>query len=244
MRIAICDDSQREQEQFIKALHGWDPTRQPECFLTGAALLEAAKQEPPFDIVFLDIYMPDENGVDIAGELQKVSPETGIVFVTTSQEHAVAAFSLQALHYLVKPVTTEGIVESFRRLTQLRQRQRPMATFATGWGSSTVYLDEIYYLQSMDHAVDIYLTGSRQLRVWATLTELEQKLNDSFLKLNRSTIVNMEQIEQMGVDSCILRNGTRLEFTRRDRTTIRAAYDNFLFARLSGRRSFGMGVRE
>lgn len=244
MRIAICDDSQREQEQFIKALHGWDPTRQPECFLTGAALLEAAKQEPPFDIVFLDIYMPDENGVDIAGELQKVSPETGIVFVTTSQEHAVAAFSLQALHYLVKPVTTEGIVESFRRLTQLRQRQRPMATFATGRGSSTVYLDEIYYLQSMDHAVDIYLTGSRQLRVWATLTELEQKLNDSFLKLNRSTIVNMEQIEQMGVDSCILRNETRLEFTRRDRTTIRAAYDNFLFARLSGRRSFGMGVRE
>ena len=244
MRIAICDDSKREQEQFIKALHGWDPTRQPECFLTGAALLEAAKQEPPFDIVFLDIYMPGENGVDIAGELQKVSPETGIVFVTTSQEHAVAAFSLQALHYLVKPVTRSGIVEAFRRLTQLRQRQRPMATFPTGRGSSTVYLDEIYYLQSMDHAVDIYLTGSRQLRVWAALTELEQKLNDNFLKLNRSTIVNMEQIEQMGVDSCILRDGTRLEFTRRDRNTIRAAYDNFLFARLSGRCSFGTGVRE
>lgn len=244
MRIAICDDSQREQEQFIKALHGWDPTRQPDCFLTGAALLEAAKQEPPFDIVFLDIYMPGENGVEIAGELQKVSPETGIVFVTTSQEHAVDAFSLHALHYLVKPVTRSGIVEVFRRLTQLRQRQRPMAAFPTGRGSSTVYLDEIYYLQSMDHAVDIYLTGNRQLRVWATLTELEQKLNDNYLKLNRSTIVNMEQIEQMGADSCILRDGTRLEFTRRDRNTIRAAYDNFLFARLSGRCSFGTGVRE
>ena len=244
MRIAICDDIQSEQEQFIKALHGWDPTRQPECFLTGAALLEAAKGKPPFDIVFLDIYMPGENGVEIAGELQKISPETGIAFVTTSEEHAVDAFSLHALHYLVKPVTTEGVVEAFRRLTQLRQSQRPMATFPTGRGSSTVYLDEIYYLQSMDHAVDIYLTGNRQLRVWATLTELEQKLNDNYLKLNRSTIVNMEQIEQMGVDSCILREGTRLGFTRRDRNTIRAAYDNFLFARLSGRRSFGTGVGE
>lgn len=243
MRIAICDDSQSEQEQFIKALHGWDPTRQPERFMTGAVLLEAAKQEPHFDIAFLDIYMPGENGVEIAAELQKVSPETGIVFITTSQEHAVDAFSLQALHYLVKLVTTEGIVEAFRRLTQLRERQRPMAAFPTGRGSSTVYLDEIYYLQSMNHAVDIYLTGSRQFRVWATLTELEQKLNDSFLKLSRSTIVNMEQIEQMDVDSCILRNGTRLEFTRRDRNTIRAAYDDFLFARLSGRRTFGTGVR-
>lgn len=244
MRIAICDDSRTEQAQFIKALHGWDPTRQSECFLTGAALLEAAKQEPPFDIVFLDIYMPGENGVEIAGALQKVSPKTGIVFVTSSREHAVDAFSLQALHYLVKPVTTEGVVEAFRRLIQLHQKQRPVATFPTGRGSYTVYLDEICYLQSMDHAVDIYLMGGRQLRVWASLTELRKKLDHNFLKLNRSTIVNMEQIEQMGVDSCILRNGTRLEFTRRDRNTIRAAYDDFLFSHLSSRRSFGTGVRE
>ena len=244
MRIAICDDIQSEQEQFIKALHGWDPTRQPECFLTGAALLEAAKGKPPFDIVFLDIYMPGENGVEIAGELQKISPETGIAFVTTSEEHAVDAFSLHALHYLVKPVTTQGIVEVFRRLTQLHQRQRPMAAFPTGRSNSTVYLDEIYYLQSMDHAVDIYLTGSRQLRVWAPLTELEQKLNDSFLKLNRSTIVNMEHIEQMNAVDCVMRDGSRQEFTRRDRNTIKAAYDNFLFARLSGRCSFVTGVRE
>ena len=237
MRIAICDDSQREQDQFIKALHGWDPTRQPECFMTGASLLEAAKQEPRFDIVFLDIYMPGENGVDIAGELQKISPQTGIVFVTTSLEYAVDAFSLQALHYLVKPVTTEGLVEAFRRLTKLHDRRRPMATFSTGRGSSTVYLDEIYYLQSMNHAVHIYLSGGRQLRVWATLTELEQKLNYNFLRLNRSSIVNMEQIEQMCVDSCILRNGSRLELARRDRNRIRSAYEDFLFARLSDRQN-------
>ena len=81
--------------------------------------MEAAKGKPPFDIVFLDIYLPGENGVDVAGELQRVSPETGIAFVTTSEEHAVDAFSLHALHYLVKPVTTEGIVEAFRRLTRL-----------------------------------------------------------------------------------------------------------------------------
>ncbi|MGN0546086.1 MAG: LytR/AlgR family response regulator transcription factor [Acutalibacteraceae bacterium] len=244
MRIAICDDSKTEQEQLIKALHGWDPTRLPECFPNGAALLEAAKREPHFDIAFLDIYLPGENGVEIAAELKKISPETGIVFVTTSEEHAVDAFSLHALHYLVKPVTTQGVVEAFRRLTQLHGERRPMATFSTGRGTHTVYIDEIYYLQSMDHAVDIYLTGGRQLRIWAPLSTLEQKLNDSFLRLNRSTIVNMEHIEQMSATDCVMRNGTRLEFTRRDRNTIRAAYDNFLFARLSGRQTFGTEVTE
>lgn len=244
MRIAICDDCQREQEQLIKALHGWDPTRRPECFVTGTDLLEAAKQEPTFDIVFMDIYMQGENGVEVAGLLKQLSPETGIVFVTTSEEHAVEAFSLQALHYLVKPVTTEGIVEAFRRLTQFQSTRRPMVSFTTRRGSHVVYMDEIYYLKSMDHAVDIYLTGGRQLRLWIPLMEAEQKLNENFLKLNRSTIANMEQIEQMGTRDCVMRDGTRLEFARRDRTAIRAAYDNFLFARLSGRIAFGTGVRD
>lgn len=76
------------------------------------------------------------------------------------------------------------------------------------------------------------------------MSTLEQKLNDSFLRLIRSTIVNMEQIEQMGIMGCIMRDGARLEFTRRDRAAIRTAYDNFLFARLSDRHPFGTEGRE
>lgn len=204
MRIAVCDDNPKDREQFIDALHGWDPTLRPECFSDGASLLEAAAEAPYFDIAFLDIYMPGENGVAIAGELKKVSPETGIVFVTTSAEHAVDAFSLHALHYLMKPVNTEGIVEAFRRLTQLIAKPRPRVTFGTGRSSYAVYLDEIYSVQSMDHALEISLINGRKLRLWSTLSEAEQKLDSSFLKLNRSTIVNMEQIEQLGTAECVM----------------------------------------
>lgn len=242
MRIAICDDEQKSWEQLIAALNGWDPTRQPECFSDGASLLRAAQEKENFDIVFLDIYMPGENGVDIAGELQRISPKTGIVFVTTSREHAVDAFSLHALHYLVKPVTTEGVVEAFRRLTQLKSRQRPTITLTAGHDSHTVYLDEIYYIQSINHATEVFLTKGRQIRVWTPLNELESRLGGYFLKINRGTVVNMEQIEQMGIDSCMLRDGTRLDFTRRKRGAIRAAYDSYLFSRLSERQGFGEEV--
>lgn len=240
MRIAICDDEQKSWEQLTAALHGWDPTRQPECFSTGAALLEAAgdQEKEYFDIVFLDIYMPGENGVDIAEELQRLSPKTGIVFVTTSREHAVDAFSLHALHYLVKPVTTEGVVEAFRRLTQLKSRQRPMITLTAGHDSHTVYLDEIGYIQSANHATEVFLTRGRQIRVWTPLNELEARLGGAFLRLSRGTIVNMEQIEQMGTGSCMLRDGTRLDFPRRERGAIRAAYDSYLFSRLCERQGF------
>lgn len=241
VRIALCDDEEQERKHFAEALHEWSPDYRPECFSSGDSLLAAAAapNREPFSIVFLDIYLPRENGVEIAKELKKISPETSIVFVTTSQEHAVDAFSLQALHYLIKPVTMEGIEEAFRRLAQLQGPKRTMMALTIGRDNVTLYMDEIIFLQSVKHAVEIFLTNDRQFKIWAPLNELEQRLNENFLKINRGTIVNMEQIEQMGADACVLRSGIRLDFPRRERGTIRNAYDNFLFSRLSQRKGFG-----
>ena len=235
MRIAVCDDSLREQEQFDEAMRGWDPTRAAEKFFSGAALLEAAKRLPAFDVVFLDIYMPGESGVDIARALKRTSPETEIVFVTTSEDHAVSAFSLGALHYLVKPVTTDGIVESFRRLAELRTRQRETLSFSVGGDVCTVFLSQICSLESGNHAVEVLLDDGRRLKTRTPLYELEQKTDKRFLKVNRGVIVNMDHIERMGTECCILRSGNRLFLAVRERSAICAAYNDYLLDRLSHR---------
>ncbi|MCC8140656.1 MAG: LytTR family DNA-binding domain-containing protein [Lachnospiraceae bacterium] len=241
MRIALCDDDRREQEEFLLALHEWDPDRMPEIFAEGRTLLDAASVSPPFDIAFLDIYMPTENGVDIANRLRELSPETGIVFVTNSTEHAVAAFSAHALHYLVKPVTTDGIRESFRRLTlsRMSRRERPVLHICVGRDNYSLYTDEIRYIQSANHATEIVMTDGRLYRVWQPMGELEAQLNEDFLKVQRGMIVNMDYIEQMGTDSCILRDGTRLLLSRSGKASIRRAYDNYVFSRLARRREQG-----
>ena len=238
MRIAVCDDDPLELEHFEEALQGWDPTRKAEKFLDGASLLEAAKGVPDFDIAFLDIYMPGENGVDIAKALREISPETGIAFVTTSTEHAVDAFSLNALHYLVKPVTTQGVVEAFRRLTELRRKQRETISFAVGTNRITVFLDQIYLLEGDNHVVTISLSDGRRLKVWRPFSELEQKLGGSFLRINRGIIVNMDYIAQMGANTCALQDGAQLPIAVRQSAAIRAAYDDYVFEQLSRRKSF------
>lgn len=235
MRIAVCEDDAMERVQFLDALRGWDPTRNAEVFSDGASLLKAAGMSPPFSIAFLDIYLPGENGMDVAAALREISPETEIVFVTTSREHAVQAYSLCALHYLVKPVTTEGIREAFKRLARQGTRTRSILTLSVGRSSHTVYQDEIVCLQSVNHAVEVSLTDGRTLKVWTPLNELEQRLDGMFLKINRGTLVNMEQIEQMGFHVCILRDGTRLSVSGRESASARTAYSDFLFSRLSER---------
>lgn len=233
MRIAVCDDDLKEQEQLEEALRAWDPSRGAENFFNGSSLMEAAGKLPPFDIVFLDIYMPGENGMDIARALKNISPETEIVFVTTSEDHAVSAFSLDALHYLVKPVTTEGIVASFRRLAEVRARQRETLSFSVGGDTYTVLLSQICSLISRNHVVEVSLDDGRQLRPRTPLYKLEQKLGGNFLKINRGVIVNMDHIERMGTDCCTLRTGSQLYLAARERNVIRAAYSDYLLDRLS-----------
>ena len=81
----------------------------------------------------------------------------------------------------------------------------------------------------------IYVKGEA---VFHYSTEDEKAPDYGICLLYTSTIVNMEQIEQMGTGSCMLRDGTRLDFPRRERGAIRAAYDSYLFSRLCGRQGF------
>lgn len=236
MRIAICDDDMREREQFEEALEAWDPTRTAEVFSNGESLLAAAKEYPRFDIAFLDIYLPGENGIDIAKRLREISPDTGIVFVTVSRDFAVDAFSLYAVHYLVKPITADGVIESFRRLSESRSKNRERITLKSGAERHTLLLDQICLLESDNHSVNITLADGRQLKIRMSFTELENKMNKKFLRINRGIVVNMDYIAQMGTGTCVLRSGIRLPIATRQSAAIRAAYDNYVFDQLSRRK--------
>ncbi len=236
MRIAICDDDLREQEQTERALLGWDSEKNAEKFKDGNALLEAARKTPSFDVVFLDIFMPNENGIDIAKELHSICADTCIVFVTVSRDFAVEAFSVHALHYLIKPVTTEGVVEVFNRFFETRRERRESIVLTIGSQRHTVFLDQIMLLENENHAVNVLLTDGRRLKVWMPLNELEKKMNADFLRINRGIVVNMAHIVNMGTDVCILKNEIHLPLAVRQKAAIRAAYDDYVFDRLSNQK--------
>ena len=236
MRIAVLDDDREESRKFISALQGWDPTRSAECFADGASLLAAAKVLPPFSVAFIDIYLPKESGVDVAKELIARSPETDIVFVTTSREHAVQAFEVGAVHYLVKPVTTEGIREAFARIAEKWSKKRPLFTVKVGKALRSEFLDYIVSLSSADHSAAIELSSGETFFANCKIADLLPQLDERFLKLRRGFVVNMEYIEHMNAEGCTLRNGEGVLFSRKERISIREAYNRWVFSRLAERR--------
>ncbi len=89
-------------------------------FQDGASALEAAPGIQP-DVVFLDIDMPEMNGVELAERIQELLPRTEIVFVTAYEEFAVKAFELNAIDYVLKPVHSERLVRTIARLSSRKE---------------------------------------------------------------------------------------------------------------------------
>ena len=115
MLAAICDDTKADAEKINFALMGIADDLETVCFDTGAKLLDSIRGGAFYALVFLDIYLDNEMGVDIARAVKELSPNTQIIFVTTSLDHAIDAFKVQAVDYLVKPCSEMDIVKAFEK---------------------------------------------------------------------------------------------------------------------------------
>ena len=143
------------------------------------------------------------------------------------REHAVDAFALEALHYLVKPVDAGQLQTVLERYLKRAARKR---TVEIRIGRDNIRLSEesIQYLESARNGTDIHTAGGL-LHTAMPTGALEQKLGQDFLKIQRGFIVNMHHIEKMTSESCILKNGFTALLSRRDRQKIRTAYREFIF---------------
>ena len=191
----------------------------------GAAALEALETHKP-DLAFLDIRMPGITGLDVARALQRLSPQTEVVFVTAYDQYAISAFEQGAVDYLLKPVSDERLVATRQRvlarrqsgntdpsvlerlLQQLaRQPAAPLAAPPLAWitasnGRETrlVMLDEVLYFRA-DSKYTVVVTAEEELLLRSSLRELSAALDaNSFRQIHRATIVNMKAVAAVSRD--------------------------------------------
>lgn len=187
------------------------------------------------DVVFLDVQMPVLDGFDVVDLLS--APRPHIVFVTAYDEYALRAFDVHALDYLTKPVRLKRLAKTLRRvqaatgskasqqqqLDALRRTRRdtPLRrlTVHVGRRLRIVPLEEIRWIEADDKLVFAYLTDTKY-RTDFTLDELEQRLDERFVRTHRSTIVNLEVVRELipgasGTYRIRLDDGTKLPVARR-----------------------------
>ncbi|MCM1135210.1 MAG: LytTR family DNA-binding domain-containing protein [Clostridium sp.] len=239
LRIAVCDDIAQDAESICACVMELTKNSGTRCgfdiFGSGEAMLERMKTGPvQYDLCFIDILMDGINGIETASAVKTTQKDCKIVFVTSSREYAVDAFSLNALHYLIKPITKERLAEVFKRFSA--ELLKPYIMIFDGTDRVKVFLDNILYLESAHdcnvHSNTYIITKSCRMTTRSPLSETERLLGENFLKLHRGLIVNMAFIERMGTDKCTLKNGTVETLSRDARSHIREKYKGYLSNRI------------
>jgi len=235
MRIAIVDDIESERKMLRNrlqiqmnrlALHA-------EIFEyeQGKTFLDAAAQEP-FTLVFLDIYLKNENGVDTAKALRSFDKSCILIFTTTSADHALEGFRVRALQYLVKPYTEAEISSLFDEIMERLPVQDSYIEVNAAGKTTRLRLSEILYAEHYQHYIYIRTADGGTIITRQTIREFAKSLNDErFFLCSQGLIVNLEYAESFDGTDFILKNGKRILVSRSQSKIARQAFGDFLFKR-------------
>lgn len=169
----------------------------------------------PVDILFIDINMPDINGIDLVNSLVE---KPMIIFTTAYKKFAFEGFELEALDYLLKPVSFDRFKKSVNKAIELLQaRTQPRVPteesifVRSEYKMVKIELADIDYIEGLEDYIKIHIANSRPVLTLITMKAFIEKLPaDNFLRIHRSYIVSLNKIASVGNKKALLKNGTSL----------------------------------
>ncbi len=206
--IVIADDEAPAREELSYLLEQIPDVERITQAIDGLDAIRKVKEESP-DLLFLDMEMPDMNGLQVAEIVGEMNPQLKIIFSTAYDQYAVNAFRLRAFHYMLKPYDEEDLNIIFRELRQKRSGTDSAAVnlqagmtsgklaLEVGEGIKYVPPKEIVYISKEGKYVQVH-TRDNTYEVTYPLFELEQKLEPfGFFRCHKSYIVNLASIVEL-----------------------------------------------
>ena len=208
MRFAICDDERvhiNELEEYFAQKE--DLQIESEPFESGEALLDAYKQgQQSFDALFVDMEMGGMNGIETANAIRTIDERVIIVFVTSHEEYAIDCFQCSPLRFLKKPLQPEKMNEALQAIEQQLSKKRVVVHLNFGKEQYRLYEDDIIYLESHNHKIDIYTVDETYV-VNKNLNEMEDTLSANvFARAHKAFLVNLRYVRKIKVNNIYLRH--------------------------------------
>ena len=229
MRAVIVDDEPLAREGLRMLLADYDDIQLVGEAGNGDDALALVEELQP-DLMFVDVQMPGMSGLELAAALPADHAPT-IVFVTAYDEFALRAFDVHALDYVLKPIDEQRFAEAVRRARvqhELGTRRLPDLTavpqrptrLSIRDADSIVFvpIDDIDWVEAADYYVEIH-AGERSYLMRETMQRLQAMLDDRFVRIHRSRLVNRDRVREVRWESrgemvVVLENGLALKVAR------------------------------
>jgi DNA-binding LytR/AlgR family response regulator len=225
LRVLVIDDERPALDELTFLLERDD--RVAEVYATDSPT-EALRllQQLEVDAVFLDIQMPGLTGIDLAQVLSRFRTPPAAVFVTAHDQHAVDAFELNAVDYVLKPVRQERLAEAVRRVLASTRAGTSEEQVPVERGGVTRFLpiSQIRYVEAEGDYARLHTPDDSYL-VRVPLTQLEQDWSDAgFVRIHRSILIATAFVDEVRVDAgrcSVVIGGQELQVSRRHTRELR-----------------------
>lgn len=208
MKVLICDDEALARERlarFLREMDGYEVVAEAE---NGEdALIKVSSLHP--DVVLLDLRMPVMDGLACAERLAQLPEPPAVIFCTAYDEHALAAFQVQAVGYLLKPVRREQLQEALNRAGRINRAQleavkatsddgqnggRSHITAKTHRGIELIPVDDVRYFLADQKYVTVR-HGKGEVLIDETLKDLENEFGARFVRIHRNALLALHFLD-------------------------------------------------
>lgn len=217
LKIAICDDEKKFCDSAERMLNLYMEDKglqfQVDVFNVPSELLDMTEKGTIYDIYLLDIYMPGVTGMSIATELRSRGVKSPIIFLTSSTDHALEAFGVDATHYLLKPYTKDSFYVGMDKAMQsIASHKNDSVILKVDNDYRSIPVSKLIYCEAEDKYQRLYLENGEKLLIRISGTELYKLLSefDSFYHCGRAHIINLNHISRVTQSGAVFKSGMQL----------------------------------
>jgi len=203
-RVAICDDEQECLEQLKTIVDIWSAQSAHPCevrsFNSAEAFLFAYEDDRAYDILLLDVQMGNVSGIELAKRIRADNNRAEIVFITSHFEFVGEGYEVDALHYLVKPISEQKLMEVLSKAAARLAVEPPSVVISCEGELVKLYESEILYAESFLHYLSIH-TKEREYKIKESMAVFESRLSDDFYRIHRSYLVSLKSVTRISRSS-------------------------------------------
>jgi DNA-binding LytR/AlgR family response regulator len=235
IRVAIVEDEDVPAQNLIKYLGRFQDENDLQFeiarYSSGEEFLSAYKNQ--FDLVLMDIELPDRDGMSVCHDLRKLDAGVIIIFVTNLAQYAVKGYEVDALDFVVKPVAYPvmalKIKRAVDRIKRFSRREGRKITVKDGDLTRSIEHADIKYIEILAHKI-IFHTIHGNFKSYGTLKELEGEFSDTdFIRCNSCYLVNLKYVTSVSGYSCVV-GGEELQISQPRRKAFIRAINEYMCA--------------
>ena len=233
IRIAICDDEKEFRDAMERMLKLYMEEKlvpyQADSFAVPSDLDDMTEKGTIYDIYLLDIYMPGITGMSIATELRSRGVKSPVIFLTSSTDHALEAFGVDATHYLLKPYTKDQFYVGMDKAMQsITSHKDESVVLKVDNEYRSISISKILYCEAEDKYQRVYLQDEKLL-VRITGTELYKQLSEfeCFYRCGRAHIINLNHIGRVTQSGAEFKNSMQLKLPHTVLAGLRLAFFDY-----------------